>query len=620
LKRGFGYTICLILTISIFVGVFTNTTTVSAYQDLAIGDQLLYESDWSYLWSIEESVFFETEVLPDFKSYRNIDHTEFNATDYHSFEVTNDPTATYVDGMYTWNSIDYYRNDFIRNYSYNYPGTYWEVTNYEPFTDLITVSDSYMSWAAVEPGVINFDFTTYFDWTVFNTTGVKSYEINGISNMYSVDVYTYKDDSFFQTAETLLNISYMLDNFYGFDVVYYVDSTTGFLLEYYFVYYDYYIASFNEYNPYLGQNITYYYDDLYVSVEEWKLFETNAGYNPVVDADLPYLLLNYGECDYEIVPSMSEVALFFDTADSSAYMHLDVYLNESYYAGYEPLSNSYYELDIPTYDIPMTEYGYIITLVLSDINNPHHNTTWRWWLDDIRHEFPVIEEIDVKTNYELNTIVTNEWKLKDEDPNFYEIKFDGVVVDSGIYWDYMHIYHTLDGNITVPGDYVLSIYANDISGHESFYDIFIHVYENGTLDTITPEIEGSSGLIEIEVGEDRDLKWVLYDVNLCCYEIYVNSSFYESTDAWDQTIEVYFELSTLDLGVWNITIIAHDTYGNIASVEVTVIVEEAGSEPTEPTEPTEPNNTVTLDAPQVIYAVLGILSIIALTYTIRKRR
>ena len=181
----------------------------------------------------------------------------------------------------------------------------------------------------------------------------------------------------------------------------------------------------------------------------------------------------------------------------------------------------------------------------------------------------------------------------------------------------MHIYHVLDGNITAPGDYVLSIYANDLSGHETFYDIIIHAYENGTLDSYKPEIDGSSGLIKIEVGEDKELKWILYDVNLCCYEIYVNGSFYESADAWNQTIEVYFDLSTLDLGIWNITILAHDTYGNIAIEEVIIIVDEAGSGTTEPT---EPSNTVTIDAPQVLYAALGILSIIALTYTIRKRR
>jgi hypothetical protein len=140
------------------------------------------------------------------------------------------------------------------------------------------------------------------------------------------------------------------------------------------------------------------------------------------------------------------------------------------------------------------------------------------------------------------------------------------------------------------------------------------------LDSIAPEIDGSIGLIKIEVGEDKELKWVLSDANLCCYEIWMNDTFVEQQDAWDQTIAVYFELSTLDLGIWNITIIVHDTYGNIATSEVIVSVVEAGTDLTEPTEPTNPGNTITLDAPQVLYAALGILSILALTYTIRKRR
>ncbi len=268
----------------------------------------------------------------------------------------------------------------------------------------------------------------------------------------------------------------------------------------------------------------------------------------------------------------------------------------------------------------MNADGHELKFVLYDDANFNHNTTWYMGLNDIRHEFPVIEEYSVIYNYEIGTVVTNDWKLKDNDPNFFEMKFDGIVVASGIYYDYMHVTHTLDGNITVPGDYIVSIYANDLSAHETFYDVIIHAYENGSLDSTAPEIDGSIGLIKIKVGEDKELKWILSDANLCCYEIWMNDTFVEQQDAWDQTIEVYFELSTLDLGIWNITIFVHDTYGNIAIAEVIVTVEEAGTELTEPTEPTDPSNTITLDAPQVLYAALGILSILALTYTIRKRR
>ncbi|MCG3220330.1 MAG: hypothetical protein H7641_03025, partial [Candidatus Heimdallarchaeota archaeon] len=555
----------------------------------------------------------ETEILPDFESYQYIDHTEFNATDYHSFVATN-PTATYVDGRYTWNSIDYYRNDFLRNYSYNYPGSYWEVTNSTTFTDLITYSESYMSFADVYTGILNFDFSTYFAYTIYNYSTAKTYEINGLSSMYSVDVYTYYQDSLIQTPFDYYNIPYLEDNYYGFEIVYYVDSMTGFLLEYYFLYYDYYYAYFNDYSTDLAMNVEYLYNDIYFSAENWTLSETNAAYTPIPDADLPYLLLNYGACDYQIVPSMDEVSIFFDVGDSSSLMMLEVYLNGIYYDGFSGLSNGYYEYAILTKDIPMDENGHLLMFVLYDQNNLDHNTTWYWWLDDIRHEFPVIEELSVIYNYELGTFATNEWKLKDDNPNFFEMKFDGIVVDSGIYYDYMHISHTLDGNITVPGDYVLSIYANDLSGHESFYDVIIHVYENFTLDSTAPEIDGSTGLIKINVGENKELKWVLFDINLCCYEIWINDTFVEQQDAWDQTIEVYYELSTLDLGVWNITIIVHDTYDNTAIAEVIVIVEEAS------TEPTEPSNTITLDAPQVLYTALGIISLLALTYTIRKRR
>ncbi|NPD88854.1 MAG: hypothetical protein HGN29_09015 [Asgard group archaeon] len=617
MKRGFGYILCIIITLSIFVGVFTITTSVNAYQGLIVDDQLLYKSDFTVYWDIDESYWYETEVFPDYVSYKTFDHYELNATEYHSFRTTL-PSSTYVDGRYTWSYYDNYRNDIHRNYTYNYPGSYWEVDTTSTFNQLSTGSDSYLSYADVYDGILNFDFSTYFDFTSYSHSTSKFYTVNGISSLHSIDVYTYYQDSNLQTPYDYYNISYLENNDYGYEIVYYVDATTGFLLEYYFLYYDFFNSYFFDYSTDLGMNVEYYFTDYYVMTENWTLFESTAAYTPVLDADIPCLDIDYG-FNYDIIPS-DFLSIYFDLEDSSSSMTLEIYLNEVFIDGFSGLTNGYYSYDLDIKSIMMNDQGHELKFVLYDDNNYNHNSTWYMFLNDIRHEWPVIVELTGIYNYEIGTVVTNVWKLLDNDPNYFEMKFDGMIVDYGFNYDHMYIYYTFDGNITAPGDYILSIFANDMSGHTTYLEIIVHVYENGSLDSVAPEIDGLIGTIHIKKGDSAELNWFLSDENLSFYEIYLNGTIIDEEYFLNETKEVSYNLSSLDIGAYFFEIYAYDSYGNIAVVDVTVIVEEAEVNPADPNEPTEPSNTITLDAPQVLYVAIGIISLLALTYTIRKRR
>ncbi|MCK5141290.1 MAG: hypothetical protein KAQ70_03775, partial [Candidatus Heimdallarchaeota archaeon] len=69
-------------------------------------------------------------------------------------------------------------------------------------------------------------------------------------------------------------------------------------------------------------------------------------------------------------------------------------------------------------------------------------------------------------------------------------------------------------------------------------------------------------------------------------------------------------------------IVAFDTYGNGAYdlIEVFVSPDDGINDTDDPTEPETPSNTVSIDAPGVLYTALGFLSVAALVVIIKRRK
>lgn len=217
--------------------------------------------------------------------------------------------------------------------------------------------------------------------------------------------------------------------------------------------------------------------------------------------------------------------------------------------------------------------------------------------------------------YEVGTSDKIYWQLFDNDPFQFEVKLNSILIVGPLpYVDGEIVRVELLDYIFTQGDYVLSISANDSTGYNSIVNLNIHAFL--PTDTDMPIIEGPDHTTYIEEGDEITLWWIIEDDHPANYTIYKNGTL-ESFSGWTNSyLEIGIDLSTLGVGFWYFEIDVYDLANNHNYDYCEVVVEL----PTDPTDPTDPSNTITLDAPQVLYAVLGILSILALTYTIRKRR
>ncbi|MCY3410000.1 MAG: BspA family leucine-rich repeat surface protein [Candidatus Heimdallarchaeota archaeon] len=120
----------------------------------------------------------------------------------------------------------------------------------------------------------------------------------------------------------------------------------------------------------------------------------------------------------------------------------------------------------------------------------------------------------------------------------------------------------LDYNITHGYMYYYKVVAiNDHgSGEQS---------AEGLLDLVDPGIDVLSDLTA-ELGADIDFSWNITDSNPHTYTIYLNGSIVDSGNYSSEVIS--YNLSPFDLGTYNITIIANDTFGNIEFVQRMITV------------------------------------------------
>ncbi|MHA1801675.1 MAG: hypothetical protein ACTSWJ_08065 [Candidatus Heimdallarchaeaceae archaeon] len=216
------------------------------------------------------------------------------------------------------------------------------------------------------------------------------------------------------------------------------------------------------------------------------------------------------------------------------------------------------------------------------------------------------------------------WQINDVDPTNYEVKFDGTIIASGIYTDGQTIPFKPKEHIFAPGDYEFSIMANDTMGHENYIHLMINADGSGTVDIYEPTLTPSETTIHMEEGQNVTLKWHIYDENLVNYTVWQNTTEIAFVYSSGSDEDFALELSHLTVGYWFFEIVAFDTYGNGAhgSIEVFVSPDDGveDNDTESPTDPEEPSNTVSIDAPGVLYTALGFLSVSALVVILKRRK
>ncbi len=717
MKRGLSYIICANIVIVIFVGGFVNLNTVVAYTDLNVGDQLLYTVDVYDQHKTEHKKWFEFNPPPEYyeNSYWYIHNWDFYAQDVHSYVINQDfGSFAYVNHTYTlYDLMDYYYDE-----SYYWDISSW-IPNGPPTSQNITLDYKYSNlnpdeYFDIYSGVVNLDITDNFGSTWYNTSTTLPFTINGITQPIFVDIYSYEYTDSYMNFYGYYDVTYWETVNWGQLLTYYVDNATGYILQYDYTYYDYRDADYSNTSVELGTylEVEYHYKDLYTSV--WKLEETSVGYTPVLDADLPSMVIKSYDNTVDNTTSMISIPFYINNVYST--VTIDVYIAGAYFDTFASNNAGLKFYDIPVSAIPFDGpyWSYQLRFDVFDDYNPNHNTTWTTWVDDYRTTIPswgpswiegpidatvyegdswfyynvysdtnwtvaiykhdgfgyifydwwvgfqndsigfwdflsmgtydywihfydnvgvfqdiyltveVLDDILLEypqinghapgeIDYHIGDSKTMFWTLNDDNPNYFEFLLDGAILDSGSWTDGKTFGLNLKDWIFTPGDYNITIIASDMTGYVSFYELIIHATDGTSVDTVPPSINGPTSTIYMEVGEDKEIKWVLFDDNPFEYEVFKNGALYDN-DTWiTPNIDVIVDLDTLGLGTWTFEIKAYDTLGYNNTATVTVVVEEASGNNND-------GQTIQLDAPNILYVALGFLSVTALIAVYRKKK
>ena len=527
-----------------------------------------------------------------------------------------------------WTIYDRNNNRSQAEFYYDYIDLEWELSSsfydYEP----VILSGFVVEDHDVYVGVLNLDVTDWFSYGVYNHSEIKYYVINGINSSHIVDVYVdaYADN--IKTQYIYAGINFQEDNPYGWEDIFYVDNSTGFLLEYTTIYYDNYYRSINnKFSSDLGTNVNYYFNHTYTYEYSWQLYETTADYTAVDDADLPAMIINLG-FDYEIRSDSDIVPIYFDLYNSWPSITIDIYLDETYVESLYGLSPGTNVYNLDTTSIPVSTSNHSVEFVVYDDPSFEHNTTWSLVIEDIRLDWPRFDGPEGELWYTVGDYLKLEWTIYDDflNPDYYEFTINTITISFGGWADGFALSLKLEDYITTAGDYFVTIYAVDLAGYESYNDLTIHASE--TPDSTPPAISGPTSTIYIVKGETAQLIWNIQDENPGSYTVKINGTVDIDTLWYIENFNVVIDLDTLDVGTWFFELNVYDLSGNPNYASVYVVITEDTTDPTDPTEqtdPTEPttpgnSNTLTIDAPGIITTILGFISFVALVTLIRKRK
>ncbi|TFH39920.1 MAG: PGF-pre-PGF domain-containing protein, partial [ANME-2 cluster archaeon] len=155
------------------------------------------------------------------------------------------------------------------------------------------------------------------------------------------------------------------------------------------------------------------------------------------------------------------------------------------------------------------------------------------------------------------------WNIVEDNPNIYEIKKDGVNQEISSYTSGIDIDFPLYTHIV--GNFNYYIKANDDTGNIASQQVDITIEKRAS-----PEITGPSE-ISVNKGSAGNIVVNIFDLSPAYYWVLINVNVTSQPNTY-QSGDVSIPLDTSNLGTWNYTIFANDTFGDVSSKQVKVNV------------------------------------------------
>ncbi len=155
------------------------------------------------------------------------------------------------------------------------------------------------------------------------------------------------------------------------------------------------------------------------------------------------------------------------------------------------------------------------------------------------------------------------WELNDVDPSIYILYLDGAIEDSGA-WNGSDITVNVDG-LSV-GTYNYTLYVEDLDANSTADTVWVEVIDDAT----PPIIDEPANRTILNGTTNNNITWTVYDQYPTSYWIYQDGVLVDD-GTWDSN-EIIISIDTLDIGIYDFTLVLTDIGGNFASDTVFVTV------------------------------------------------
>jgi large repetitive protein len=286
---------------------------------------------------------------------------------------------------------------------------------------------------------------------------------------------------------------------------------------------------------------------------------TNTVFVTVEDTIAPILIIIPSDFTYEHNTTGHDIS--WNATDSHSHI-LFIYQNGSLMDTFAWTSGSLITINVDSLDLGT--YNYTIVFTDTEGNQAVHSV----FVTVVDTTPPVFTVTSTDFTYQYGSTGNQlTWTMNDNHPDNYIIYRNGLEISSNYWANGEIISLNVDG--LELGSYNFTILVTDTEGNYVTHTTTVSVVMDPAQPPIFTEVPGN---YTFEHGtSEHNIEWVATDDDASTYQIHINGSQIAS-GSWNVNITIVFDISNLNFGIHNITIILYDLAGNSASHAVFVDV------------------------------------------------
>ena len=215
---------------------------------------------------------------------------------------------------------------------------------------------------------------------------------------------------------------------------------------------------------------------------------------------------------------------------------------------------------------PMPGYVLNITVIVWDADAQYANDTVlvTGLQDTLAPEF-IVEPDDLEYT-EGDTGITLYWEYFDHNVASIDLYLDGSIIYSDLLGEHLTNFTWNVDGLSV-GVYNYTLFIDDIWAHSSTSTVIVSVVEANE----PPVVSEPLMVVLLKGDATNNVTWTAFDSDPDTYVVFLNGTEIDS-GSWTSGVPIIVDLSSLEIGIYNATIVVSDVAGNTVSNSVMVYV------------------------------------------------